>query len=131
MRFVFIGGVGFVVNYIMLALLFDLLKAPIVVAQVIGAETAVLATFLGNNFWAFKGHHHISIKKKLLKFHASAIAGLIINSLCVVLLVHYGHVYYGLALVVGSLAGLIWNYTLYKRFVFGARSSHEELSKKS
>lgn len=104
----------------MLALLFDLFNAPIIVAQVLGAEAALLATFVGNNFWAFKGHHDISFRKKLLKFHVSAVAGLIINSTCVVLLVHFAHFYYGLALVIGSIAGLVWNYTLYKRFVFQA-----------
>ncbi len=102
----------------MLALVYDFIGAPILLAQILGAETALLTTFLGNNFWAFIGHHHISIKNKLIKFHISALAGLFINSFCVVVLVHYAHLYYGLALVIGSTAGLIWNYTLYKRFVF-------------
>lgn len=117
-RFLVVGGIGFFVNYGMLALLFDLLGAPILVAQIIGGETALLATFVGNNFWAFVGHHHISLRKKLVKFHLSAFGGLFINSAFVVILVHFVHVYYGLALVVGSIAGLIWNYTLYKKFVF-------------
>lgn len=122
-----VGGIGFVVNYAMLALVFDLLGASILVAQIVGAETALLATFLGNNFWAFVGHHHVSIRHKLAKFHLSALTGLLINSTCVVVLVHYAHFYYGLALVVGSLAGLIWNYTLYKRFVF--KTHHHEPKK--
>jgi putative flippase GtrA len=117
-RFLVVGALGFLVNYGMLALIYDLLGAPILLAQVFGAETALLATFTGNNFWAFVGHHHVSLRKKLVKFHASALAGLAINSFCVVVLVHYAHLYYGLALVVGSAAGLAWNYTLYKRFVF-------------
>lgn len=102
----------------MLALLYDLLGAPILVSQILGAETALLSTFVGNNFWAFIGHHHIPIRKKLIKFHMSAFAGLAINSTCVVVLVHFAHLYYGLALVIGSIAGLTWNYTMYKRYVF-------------
>lgn len=117
-RFVIVGGLGFVVNYLALAIFYDCLKLPILIAQIIGAESALLATFVGNNYWSFKGHHHISIKKKLIKFHASGLAGLAINTTCVVLLVHYAHFYYGLALVIGSAAGLLWNYNLYKRFVF-------------
>jgi len=110
--------VGFVVNYLSLALFFDALGLPILIAQVISAELALLSTFVGNNFWAFTHHHHVSWRRKIVKFHASALAGLAINTAFVVLLVHFAHVYYGLALVVGSLAGLVWNYTLYKRFVF-------------
>lgn len=117
-RFVFVGGVGFVVNFLMLALLYDVFNLPISVSQIIGAETALLATFVGNNFWAFVGHHHISVKKKLIKFHATAGIGILINSGCVIALVKYAHFYYGLALVVGSLAGLAWNYTMNKKVIF-------------
>ena len=117
-RFIFVGGLGFVVNYLMLALVYDLLNTPILLAQIVGAETALLATFVGNSYWAFKGHHHIPWKHKLVKFHMSALGGLVINSFIVVVLVRYAHIYYGLALIIGSAAGLVWNYTLYKRFVF-------------
>jgi putative flippase GtrA len=121
-RFIVIGGIGFIVNYVVLTIVYHILGAPIIVGQVLGAELALLATFVGNNYWAFSGHHHVSIRKKLIKFHASAVGGLIINSVTVVLLVHYAHLYYGLALIVGSALGLIWNYTLYKKFVFNAHT---------
>ncbi|HEV2402965.1 MAG TPA: GtrA family protein [Candidatus Saccharimonadales bacterium] len=117
-RFLIVGGIGFVVNYAALTLLFHILKLPITFAQILAAETAILSTFAGNNFWAFTHHQHISFKKKIIRFHVSSAAGQIINSSCVILLVYFIHLYYGLALVVGSLAGLVWNYTLYKRFVF-------------
>lgn len=110
----------------MLALLFDILNAPILIAQIIGAETALLATFFGNNFWAFRGKHHHTFWNKLVRFHASALGGLLINSTLVVVLVKYGHLYYGAALVIGSVAGLVWNYTLYKKFVFKIHSKNNE-----
>ncbi len=102
----------------MLVLLFDILNIPILVAQIAGAETALLATFFGNNFWAFKGKHYHAFWNKIARFHASALGGLLINSTLVVVLVKYGHLYYGAALVIGSVCGLVWNYTAYKKFVF-------------
>lgn len=108
----------------MLALVYDLLNAPILPAQIVAGETALLATFVGNSLWTFLGHHHVAVWKKLIKFHISALAGLTINSTFVVTLVRFGHLYYGLALVVGSIAGLVWNYTLYKKFVFRAHISN-------
>lgn len=108
------------VNYLSLTLFFHLLKVPILFSQIISAELALLSTFVGNNFWAFTHHHHFSLRRKLVKFHISAIAGLTINSTFVVTLVHFWNINYGIALVVGSLAGLVWNYNLYKRFVFKA-----------
>jgi putative flippase GtrA len=125
-RFLMVGGAGFVVNYLSLAGFYHLIGLPILVAQIIGAELALLATFVGNNFWAFTHHGHISFKRKFTTFHASALMGILINSTCVVILVHFAHLYYGLALVVGSLAGLVWNYTLYKKFVFKSHSPQVE-----
>lgn len=117
-RFIIVGGIGFVVNFLGLTLLFHVLKLPILVAQVVSVELAILVTFAGNNYWAFQGHDHISFFRKLWRFHASAITGMAINSAIVILLVQFAGLYYGLALAAGSAAGLIWNYTLYKRFVF-------------
>lgn len=120
-RFLIVVGAGFIVNYLGLAVFFDLLGLPILLAQLMSAELALLTTFVGNNFWAFTHHHHISLRRKLVRFHLSAFMGIVINSTFVVTLVHYAHLYYGLALVIGSIAGLMWNYTLYKRFVFNRR----------
>jgi putative flippase GtrA len=125
-RFIFIGGVGFVVNYVMLTILFAWLKVPILISQLLSAEIGLLATFTGNNFWAFRGHHHISIKSKLIKYHFTSGTGLIINTLIVTLFVKYGHLYYGLALVVGSLVALSWNYGFNKKFIFKNKLPNKE-----
>lgn len=117
-KFVVVGGIGFIVNFLSLTFLFRILNLPIIIAQIIGVELAVIATFIGNSQWAFKGHEHIPLLRKLWRFHVSAATGMAINSLIVVLLVQLLHAYYGLALIVGSTAGLAWNYTLYRRFVF-------------
>lgn len=117
-RFLTIGGVGFIVNFIMLTILYHHFKMPIVIADTLSAETALIATFFGYNFWAFKGHHHISKRNKFLKFQISAAIGVIINITIVSLLVRYAGLYYGLSLVIGTLTGLIWNYNLNKRVIF-------------
>lgn len=117
-RFLFVGSMGFVVNLLCLAIFYDLLTLPIFFAQVFGAEIAMLSTFLGNNFWTFTDHHHLAIFPKLIKFHIGALMGMAINSTCVIVLVHSLNVFYGFALAIGSIAGLIWNYFAYKKFVF-------------
>jgi dolichol-phosphate mannosyltransferase len=117
-KFIIVGGTGFVVNYIALAVFYHLLGLPILIAQIIGSELALLATFVGNNYWAFQNHSHVLFWTKLWRYHLSAIGGLLINSFIVVLLVHQFQLYYGLGLLIGSAAGLVWNYTMYKKFVF-------------
>src|ERR1700722_1429040 len=118
MRFIVIGGIGFVINFIFLTVLYHWLKIPAFFSQLLSAEVALLATFVGNNFWTFSGHHHISIKKKLIKYHITSGAGLLLNTTTFTLLLHYPHLYYGLALIGGTAVGLVWNYTLYTKVIF-------------
>jgi putative flippase GtrA len=125
MRFALIGFFGFVVNYAVLLVLFHLLKLPILLSQIIGAEIALLTTFTGNNFWAFRGHHHISIKKKIIKYHLTSGAAVCITTLLVVIQVKYLHLYYGLALVFAACVGLLWNYLFNKNVVFQLLKSEQ------
>lgn len=117
-RFLLVGSVGFVINYIFLTITYRLLHIPIFISQLLSAEIALLATFTGNNFWAFRGHHHISIKSKLLKYHLTSGSGIIINTLIVGSLVKYAGLYYGLALVCGTFVGLVWNYIFNIKLIF-------------
>lgn len=130
-RFVVVGGFGFIVNYVVLTILISGLGLPTLAAQIISTEIALLATFIGNNYWAFKGHEHIPVFHKLVKFHMSAGIGLVINVSAQALLVSYGHIHYGIALVGGTLAGLVWNYTLNKKFVFKKLDDNDSLVTKS
>ncbi|MDB5184915.1 MAG: Dolichyl-phosphate beta-D-mannosyltransferase [Candidatus Saccharibacteria bacterium] len=123
-RFIAIGAIGFVVNYIVLVLLFDILSLPILLSQIIGAEIALLSTFTGNNFWAFKDHSHISVRRKLVKYNATAGLGIILTAILVTVLVNHAHLYYGLALVISSCAGLVWNYTLNTLLIFKKSPQH-------
>lgn len=122
-RFLVVGTVGFVVNFVCLTLFFHILKLPILISQLMGAEIALFFTFTGNNWWAFRGDHHHSLMQKLVRYHMSSWVGLGLNSLCVVVLVKYAGWYYGFALVVGAAIGLIWNYTLNRRVVFLHKNS--------
>lgn len=117
-RFLIVGTIGFIVNFFCLFIFFDLLKLSIVVAQIISVETALVATFIGNNFWAFKGHLHHKLPKKFAKYQITALMGVGINSATVIILVSFFDVFYGLALAFGSVAGLSWNYTANRHVVF-------------
>ncbi len=117
-RFSIVGFLGFVVNYVALTVMFRGVKLNILPAQILSAELALIVTFLGNNYWAFRDHHHISVRVKIIKYHLSSGAGLIINTAIVSLLVTYAHFFYGLALVLGSITALLWNFTINSTFIF-------------
>lgn len=108
-------------NYVVLLVLFDLLKVPIVISQLIGAESALLTTFSGNNIWAFRDHHHIPLKTKLIQYHFSSGAGIGITSTMVIVLVHFAHLYYLIALILSACVGMIWNYVFNSKIIFKAK----------
>jgi putative flippase GtrA len=117
-RFGVVGFIGFLVNFAGLSLFYHHLKISIVISQLVSAEIALICTFVGNNYWAFKADHHHSFLQKLGRYHMTSWVGLGINSAIVVVLVRYASLYYGLALVIGAAVALVWNYTLNKRFIF-------------
>ncbi len=120
-RFLAVGLSGFLTNYVVLILLFDLLNIPIVPSQLLGAEVALLTTFTGNNFWAFRDHHHIPIRKKIVKYHLTSGAGIAITSTIVIVLVRYAHFYYGLALMLSACVGMVWNFVWNSVVIFKRR----------
>lgn len=117
-RFGVVGSIGFLVNSAGLLLFYDKLKLPIIIAQLISAEIALMATFVGNNFWAFKADHHHTFIQKLARYHAGSWIGLGINSVIVVVLVKYFHLFSVLALGFGASVALLWNYTVNRRLIF-------------
>jgi putative flippase GtrA len=124
-RFLLIGSIGFVTNYIVLFVVFDLLGLPILFSQLLGAEIALLATFTGNNFWAFRDHHHIPVRTKLLKYHLTSGSTICITSTIVILLVHFAHFYYGLALAISACVGMVINFTFNSKLIFKRRAQEQ------
>lgn len=118
-RFCLVGGIGFLVNLGMLFLLYDLANLPIWLAQILGAECALISNFTFHHFWTYKGHDVQKRKRLLLaQFHLSFWSGAAINSLIVVLLVSGLHVHYFFGLVAGSAVALFWNFFWTKFFIW-------------
>lgn len=121
-RFMIVGSGGFAINYVALFLFFDILNLPIWLSQIFGAEISLIATFFGNNFWSYKGHEQRSLMGKFVKFQVTATIGLIINTACVTIAVSHMGLHYGIALALGTFAGLIWNHNANKNIVFKAKA---------
>jgi putative flippase GtrA len=122
-RFVIIGGLGFVANYLMLIILFDKLGIRILWAQLIGAEVALLTTFCGNNYWAFRDHHHIPLGHKLVKYHVTSGLGIAITSTMVIVLVDTFHLYYLVSLALAASVGMVWNFAFNSIVIFKKKAS--------
>jgi putative flippase GtrA len=110
-RFCIVGGLGFVINFIVLTTLTRLFRLPIFIAQLCGAEIALFSNFMMHHHWTYKGHgveKHMSTL--LLQFHATTWPAILGSALMVTggeKLLHFDNL---LALVVSSGIALFWNF---------------------
>lgn len=124
-RFGLVGAAGFVVNEAALWLFLSLLHMNRYSAQIPAFFVAVTFTWWGNRVLTFREHAaKSSLVREWGKFVAANGLGAIANYALYVTLLRFApypaNIPY-IALGAGTLLGLIFNFTLSKRFVFRAK----------
>lgn len=85
-KYVMVGGVGFILDFGVLYLLYRVAGWPIWLSQLISAECAILSNFTLNNYWAFSHKRQPGASrfiKNLLKFHGVSAGSLIIQTVSI------------------------------------------------
>jgi putative flippase GtrA len=126
-RFGLVGAAGFVVNEAALWVVLNVFRLGPDVAQIPAFFVAVTFTWWGNRVLTFREYAaQTSLIREWAKFVAANGLGAIANYALYVSLVHFApypaNIPY-LALAAGTLLGLVFNFTMSKRFVFRG-SSH-------
>jgi putative flippase GtrA len=93
-----------------------------VAATAMGAGLGAIVNFLLGRHWSFTAGEQ-KVSGQALRYAAVAALSLVLNSLAVYLLTAYGDIYYALSRVIAAvLIGLLFNFPLHRRFVFGRRT---------
>lgn len=120
-RFAFVGGVGFVIDTLAFALLFQWLGLELMGARGIAFIFAATTTWLGNRWLTFSHAGKQNPFTQWQKFMATACMSALPNFAVfkgmALLLGTQGMMVY-LALVMGILAGMVSNYLLSAKWVF-------------
>jgi dolichol-phosphate mannosyltransferase len=132
-KFLVVGGVGFVLNAIVLQVLVQYADWHPASANLVGAALAIFSNYNLNNLWTFKDEKSrtiFSYAKKLIGFYASSSFGVIfIQTGTIFLGTHFiGEQYYFLYFIFGTGLLLIWNFTMYSKFIW--RNKPHEVFKK-
>lgn len=126
-RFCIVGGIGFVINFVILILLTSVFHAPIILAQLVGAEIALGSNFILHHNWTYKGHN---VKKSLtslvVQFHATSWPAILGSTAMVSLGVDVLHLSKIVALVISSLIALMWNF-FWSKFVIWRKVTEQEI----
>lgn len=128
-RFCIVGTLGFIINLGLLTLLYKVLDIHVFVAQLISSEVALFSNFVLHHNWTYKDHEtNKSIKNLLIQFHMSSWTAIVGSAAIVAGGVHLAHMNYGLALVIASAVGLLWNFG-WTKFVIWRHHYDGELQK--
>ena len=85
-KFLFVGTIGFVVDFGILTLLKELTPLPTVVANTISFTATVVSNFTLNRYWTYPDSRSKSIWSQLGQFTLVNIVGLVINNSILLLL---------------------------------------------
>lgn len=128
-RFCIVGALGFVINFLLLSLLYKGLGLNVFLAQLISSEIALFNNFILHHNYTYKDRSNKSVKELLIQFHASSWSAILGSAAIVALGVRVLHMHYFAALVVASALGLVWNFGWTKFVIW--RHHHEPKSREA
>jgi dolichol-phosphate mannosyltransferase len=105
------------VNSLALLLLFQWVHLPLVIASVLSTEMAIVNNFCWNDRWTF-GRTQLCIKR-FAKFNLVSLAGLVITTGTLWLLVRHLGYYYLTANLLGIALATAWNFVANSLWTWG------------
>lgn len=121
-KFLVVGGIGFILNAVILVILHSY-NWPATLANLVGAAVAIFSNFNLNNVWTFK-HNKISgvgqYIWKLLHFYATSAFGVVVIQTGTIWIgVHtLGDRWYFVYFLFGTGLLMIWNYVIYSKVIW-------------
>jgi len=126
-RFCMVGGLGFLINILLLILFRRLFGFPIFVSQFLGAEVALFSNFVLHQQWTYKNNKNDkSLSSLLVQFHLTSWPAILGSSFMVSFGASTLHFNSFTALVVSSIVVLGWNY-FWSKFVIWKNITNKEV----
>jgi putative flippase GtrA len=132
-RFLIVGGVSYVVNQVLLYVLYDgafaslprgeeglanAFDLPLLLASIIALEVSILIRFALNDWWTFRGRHTKSLAARFYQSNFTSFGAPLICLAAVNILTPYFGVSYLISNSLGILLGLAWNWFWSTRLVW-------------
>jgi putative flippase GtrA len=133
LKFLVVGGFGFVLNAVILRILSGSYHWDHSLANLVGAGVAIFSNFNWNNIWTFQGKRITGVSGylwKLLHFYAASAFGVVFIQTGVIFLgtkligdgvlrlLGFGVSYYLLYFLAGTALLVVWNFFAYKKFIW-------------
>ena len=116
MRFIFVGGTSFIIDFGLLILLHGKQKLPLPLATFAAYSVAVVYNFSLNRWWTFSVSESRSLGRHLTAYAILLGFNLVFNVAFVSLVGHF--INYALAKILAVTIQISWTYLIYKNIVF-------------
>lgn len=128
LKFLVVGGIGFVINAVTLQVLVQYFNWNPSVANLLGAALAIFSNYNFNNIWTFREHRITNLNSYLVKmvhFYATSAFGVVFIQTGTIFIGDWliGREYYFIYFLVGTFFLLIWNFTIYNKFIWKKKKS--------
>ncbi|MFH1832568.1 MAG: glycosyltransferase [Candidatus Levyibacteriota bacterium] len=122
-KFLVVGGIGFVINAGVLRGMVELFHISPEISNLSGAALAIFSNYNLNNIWTFSEEKHTRIVTylwKMLQFYLTSSIGVIFIQTGTIFVGNklFGTKGYFLYFLVGTALLLIWNFTVYNKFIW-------------
>lgn len=122
-KFLVVGGFGFILNAVILRVGVETFKLNPTIANLLGSVVAIFSNFNFNNHWTFREHKIQGIERYLVKlfhFYATSAFGVILIQTGTIFLgdALFGRKFYFLYFLIGTAFLLVWNFTIYHKFIW-------------
>ena len=133
-KFLVVGGVGFIINAVILILLHNA-RWSATLANLAGAAVAIFSNYNLNNLWTFRHQKIIGIGQyfvKLLQFYATSSFGVVVIQTGTIWagVRVTGDRFYFLFFLIGTSLLLIWNYVIYSKVIWSGKAESGPARKK-
>ena len=122
-KFLVVGGLGFIIQAVILRILVEIFKVNPPIANLTGAVAAIFSNYNLNNLWTFKTEKITGIGQylwKMLNFYATSAIGVIFIQTGIIFLGDQliGRKYYFIYFIVGTAVLLVYNFTVYRFIIW-------------
>ena len=116
-KFLIVGGLAFIVDYVILIFSKEILKLPILVSSGLAFSLSVVFNYILSVKWVFDVNEKNSKKKNFVIFIVLSIIGLFITEIIMEVGCNYFKVYYLIVKIIATAIVMIFNFITRKIFL--------------
>ena len=116
-KFVIVGGISTIIDYIIFFILHDILKWNTIISNVLGFTVSVIYNYIASIKWVFDVNKDNDQKKQFIIFITLSVIGLIINTGIVYVCVDIIKLYSLIGKVIATAIVMVFNFITRKAFL--------------